>query len=157
MANRGLRRPLAYSVDAASTSAANHQAKTESPMSPQDTPRLPPTLDRFALERRRFLIEGATGAGALGILASLGLSRYAIAQSAATAPSGSAHPGMPALPPEPKVSQAAPLHDLQGKVAYITAASDGIGLGIARVASAAGIYPREIEHRKARRKSYRSV
>jgi NAD(P)-dependent dehydrogenase (short-subunit alcohol dehydrogenase family) len=108
-------------------------------MSPKDTPRLPPTPDRFALERRRFLIEGATGAGALGILASLGLSRYAIAQSAATAPSGSAHPGMPALPPEPKVSQAAPLHDLQGKVAYITAASDGIGLGIARAASAAGM------------------
>jgi NAD(P)-dependent dehydrogenase (short-subunit alcohol dehydrogenase family) len=46
---------------------------------------------------------------------------------------------MPPLPPEPKVSQPAPLHDLKGKVAYITASSDGIGLGIARAASNAGM------------------
>ncbi len=43
------------------------------------------------------------------------------------------------LPPEPKVSQPAPLKNLQGKVAYISAASDGIGLGIARAASNAGM------------------
>jgi NAD(P)-dependent dehydrogenase (short-subunit alcohol dehydrogenase family) len=43
------------------------------------------------------------------------------------------------MPPEPKVSQPAPLHALKGKVAYITAASDGIGLGIARAASIAGM------------------
>ena len=43
------------------------------------------------------------------------------------------------MAPEPKVSQPAPLHDLEGKVAYITASSDGIGLGIARAASNAGM------------------
>ena len=88
------------------------------------------------MERRRFLTEGA---GAMGILASLGLSRYVVAQAPSTTTSGAAHPGMPPPPPEPKVSQPAPLHDLRGKVAYITAASDGIGLGIARAASNAGM------------------
>ena len=111
-------------------------------MSKKDTSPQSAPLDRFALERRRFLTEGAIcGAGALGILASLGLSRYAVAQSTVP-PAGSAaaaHPGMPPLPPEPKVSQAAPLHDLKGKVAYVTASSDGIGLGIARAASNAGM------------------
>ena len=48
-------------------------------------------------------------------------------------------PARPAPPPEPAVSQAAPLHDLKGKVAYITASSDGIGLGIARAAANAGM------------------
>jgi NAD(P)-dependent dehydrogenase (short-subunit alcohol dehydrogenase family) len=37
------------------------------------------------------------------------------------------------------VSQPPPLKDLKGKVAYITASSDGIGLGIARAASNAGM------------------
>ena len=106
-------------------------------MSNKDTPQLPPDLDRFALERRRFLSEGAVyGVGAASILASLGLSRYAVAQTAAAPAGGGAgpamRPGMPPMPPEPKVSQPAPLHDLKGKVAYITASSDGIGLGIAR-------------------------
>jgi NAD(P)-dependent dehydrogenase (short-subunit alcohol dehydrogenase family) len=113
-------------------------------MSKKDTPQLPADLDRFALERRRFLSEGAVyGVGAASILASLGLSRYAVAQTAA-APAGGGgapamRPGMPPMPPEPKVSQAAPLHDLKGKVAYVTASSDGIGLGIARAASNAGM------------------
>src|ERR1700722_7351505 len=113
-------------------------------MSNKDTPQFPPDLDRFALERRRFLSEGAVyGVGAASILASLGLSRYAVAQTAAAPPGGGAgaamRPGMPPMPPERKVSQAAPLHDLKGKVAYVTASSDGIGLGIARAASAAGM------------------
>src|SRR3984957_3130551 len=113
-------------------------------MSNKDTPQFPPDLDRFALERRRFLSEGAVyGVGAASILASLGLSRYAVAQTAAAPPGGGAgaamRPGMPPLPPEPKVSQPAPLHDLKGKVAYVTASSDGIGLGIARAASNAGM------------------
>jgi NAD(P)-dependent dehydrogenase (short-subunit alcohol dehydrogenase family) len=109
----------------------------------KDTPQLPPGLDDFALQRRRFLCEGALyGAGAVSILAELGLSRYAVAQNpsppgAGTGPAG--RPGMPPLPPEPAVSQPAPLHDLKGKVAYITASSDGIGLGIARAASNAGM------------------
>ena len=50
-----------------------------------------------------------------------------------------APPARPPSPPEPAVSQPAPLHDLKGKVAYITAASDGIGLGIARAAANAGM------------------
>lgn len=122
-------------------------------MSDQDKSREPLDLDRFAAERRRFLAEGAAYGLGGGILAGLGLSRYAAAQSpppAAAGPGGG--PGGPAggargagrpsftpMPPEPAVSQPAPLHDLKGKVAYITAASDGIGLGIARAASNAGM------------------
>jgi len=109
----------------------------DSPKRPRD---LPPVLDRFAAERRRFLAEGTVyGAGA-GILAGLGLSRYVRAQGAP--PPGGSAPGAlvrPPPPPEPAFAQRAPLHDLKGKVAYITASSDGIGLGIARAASAAGM------------------
>jgi NAD(P)-dependent dehydrogenase (short-subunit alcohol dehydrogenase family) len=43
------------------------------------------------------------------------------------------------LPPEPAMAQSAPLKNLEGKVAYVSAASDGIGLGIARAASNAGM------------------
>lgn len=57
-----------------------------------------------------------------------------IAQAAPPAP-----PARPAPPQEPTVSQPAPLRDLKGKVAYITAGSDGIGLGIARAAAIAGM------------------
>jgi NAD(P)-dependent dehydrogenase (short-subunit alcohol dehydrogenase family) len=101
-----------------------------------------PELDRFALERRRFLAEGAVYGTGFGILAELGLSRYAKAQ--APSPGNSAAsppppPGIAPMPPEPAVAQPAPLHDLKGKVAYITASSDGIGLGIARAASNAGM------------------
>jgi NAD(P)-dependent dehydrogenase (short-subunit alcohol dehydrogenase family) len=97
----------------------------------------PPTTDRFAAERRRFLQESAAGAGAVSLLAAFGVSQYAVAQNA---PAGAAAPGArPAPPPEPTVSQPAPLKDLKGKVAYITASSDGIGLGIARAAANAGM------------------
>ena len=99
--------------------------------------------DRFAAERRRFLQESATGAGAVSLLAAMGLSQYAVAQNAAPAgapPGAAATPGArPAPPPEPTVSQPAPLKVLKGKVAYITASSDGIGLGIARAAANAGM------------------
>ncbi len=109
-------------------------------MSQQD-PAPSPHTDRFALERRRFLAEGALYGG--GILASLGLARYAAAQNAApVGPAGGAPPARPGLtpmPPEPAHAQPAPLRDLKGKVAYVTAASDGIGLGIARAASNAGM------------------
>jgi NAD(P)-dependent dehydrogenase (short-subunit alcohol dehydrogenase family) len=93
---------------------------------------------RFALERRRFLQDSATGAGAVSLLAAMGLGQYAVAQNAQPAgpPAGGARP---APPPEPKVSQPAPLKVLEGKVAYITASSDGIGLGIARAAANAGM------------------
>ncbi|HEY8506996.1 MAG TPA: SDR family oxidoreductase [Steroidobacteraceae bacterium] len=97
----------------------------------------PHDFQRFALERRRFLAEGAMFGGA-GILAQLGLSRYAAAQNQAPSSAGT-RPARPPRPPEPAESQPAPLRDLKGKVAYITAASDGIGLGIARAASLAGM------------------
>ena len=97
------------------------------------------------LDRRRFLGNGmALGLGAGTLLADLGLSRPAEAQNATPAPAGGPPaggppPGRPPLPPEPKVSQPPPLKNLKGKVAYITASSDGIGLGIARAASNAGM------------------
>src|SRR6185295_6619673 len=106
-------------------------------MSKKDGLRSPPPTDRFALERRRFLQDSAQGAGALSLLAAFGVSQYAVAQNAP--PAGAAPGARPPLPPEPKVSQAAPLKNLKGKVAYITASSDGIGLGIARAASNAGM------------------
>ena len=109
-------------------------------MSQKDIPQSPLPPDRFALERRRFLADGARYGS---ILAGLGLSRYAVAQTAGAPPAGpgapAARPGLTPMPPEPPVSQPAPLHDLKGKVAYITASSDGIGLGIARAASNAGM------------------
>jgi NADP-dependent 3-hydroxy acid dehydrogenase YdfG len=102
-----------------------------------------PSTDRFALERRRFLQDSAVGAGAASLLAAFGVSQYAVAQNApAGAPSAAGGPppgARPALPPEPTVSQPAPLKVLKGKVAYITASSDGIGLGIARAAANAGM------------------
>jgi NADP-dependent 3-hydroxy acid dehydrogenase YdfG len=121
------------------------------------------------LDRRQFLgtTGMAFGLGSGGLLASLGLSGCAtkpgpatgtasakgtpssatasaappaqVTSAAASPAAGSAPPGRPPLPPEPKVSQAPPLKDLKGKVAYISAASDGIGLGIARAASNAGM------------------
>jgi NAD(P)-dependent dehydrogenase (short-subunit alcohol dehydrogenase family) len=83
-----------------------------------------------AVDRRQF-IGAALGTG--GLLASMGLAHYARAQNAA------APAVRPPPPPEPAVSQPAPLRDLKGKVAYVTAGSDGIGLGIARAASNAGM------------------
>jgi len=95
-------------------------------------------------DRRRFLSTSvALGAGAGSLLAGLGLRREALAQSvaSASAPAAPASPAQarPNFPPEPKVSQPPPLKDLRGKVAYVSAASDGIGLGIARAASNAGM------------------
>jgi NADP-dependent 3-hydroxy acid dehydrogenase YdfG len=88
------------------------------------------------LDRRQFLGTGLVGAGS--VLAGLGLSHYAAAQNT-PAITPAAPPGRPAFPPEPSVAQPPPLKDLKGKVAYITAGSDGIGLGIARAASNAGM------------------
>ena len=59
------------------------------------------------------------------MLSSLGASQPASAQSS--------------RPPQPTVSQPPPLKDVAGKTAYVTAASDGIGLGIARALSNAGM------------------
>jgi NADP-dependent 3-hydroxy acid dehydrogenase YdfG len=87
--------------------------------------------------RRQFLGTAALGTG--GLLAGLGLSQYTLAQNQAPASAPTPAPARPPAPPEPTVSQPPPLKDLKGKVAYITAASDGIGLGIARAASNAGM------------------
>ena len=93
-----------------------------------------------ALDRRQFLGTGmAIGAAAASLVAGLGASGRATAQNAAPPPPAGPGPGRPPLPPEPTVSQPPPLKDLKGKVAYITASSDGIGLGIARAASNAGM------------------
>jgi NADP-dependent 3-hydroxy acid dehydrogenase YdfG len=117
-------------------------------MSKKDSISSPPTYAdarRFAAERRRFLQDSAVGAGAASLLAAFGVSQYAVAQNAppASAPAAAAGgppPGArPPPPPEPTVSQPAPLKVLKGKVAYITASSDGIGLGIARAAANAGM------------------
>jgi NAD(P)-dependent dehydrogenase (short-subunit alcohol dehydrogenase family) len=100
-------------------------------------PATEPTADRFALERRRFLKDSAAAGAGASLLAAFGVSQYAVAQNA---PPAGATPGTrPAPPPEPKVAQPAPLKNLKGKVAYITASSDGIGLGIARAAANAGM------------------
>src|SRR6478752_2555825 len=80
------------------------------------------------VDRRQFL----GGTAALGA-AFAGLSRTVVAQNAPAAGAP------PARPPEPTVSQPAPLKDLKGKTAYVTASSDGIGLGIARACSNAGM------------------
>jgi NAD(P)-dependent dehydrogenase (short-subunit alcohol dehydrogenase family) len=92
-----------------------------------------------ALDRRRFLGTSMAALGAGTLLTDLGVTRYAEAQNATPAPASGPPPGLPPRPPEPKVSQPPPLKDLKGKVAYITASSDGIGLGIARAASNAGM------------------
>jgi NAD(P)-dependent dehydrogenase (short-subunit alcohol dehydrogenase family) len=89
-----------------------------------------------ATDRRKFLGALAAGAGAATLLVGLGAGTQATAQQAG----GPAGPGgRPPPPPEPKLSQPPPLSDLTGKTIYITASSDGIGLGIARAASNAGM------------------
>jgi NAD(P)-dependent dehydrogenase (short-subunit alcohol dehydrogenase family) len=86
-------------------------------------------------DRRKFL--GTLAAGA-GLLAALGASSAAIAQQAGGPPPAFGGP-RPPPPPEPAVSQPPPMRDVKGKTAYITASSDGIGLGIARAFSHAGM------------------
>ncbi len=73
-------------------------------------------LDAFQPGRRRFLGGMALAATATGFTGTL-VSPVALAQSAST--------------PAPRL---APLRDVAGKVAYVTGASSGIGLGIARAA-----------------------
>jgi len=95
-------------------------------------------IDPAMSERRRFLGSLAAGAGAATLLAGLGASAPAAAQQAGDQPLPP--PGArPPPPPEPKLSQPAPLADVKGKTVYITASSDGIGLGIARACSNAGM------------------
>jgi len=76
------------------------------------------------VDRRRFLESVSLGLGAAAAISSVGVNSPAFAQSAAPAATSS----QPPL-----------LKDVAGKTAYITAASDGIGLGIARAFSNAGM------------------
>ena len=97
-----------------------------------------PEIATPATDRRKFLGALAAGAGAATLLAGLGATTDASAQQA----TGALPPGpgaRPPPPPEPKLSQPPPLSDVSGKTIYITASSDGIGLGIARAASNAGM------------------
>jgi len=90
------------------------------------------------MNNRREFLGTSLGIGTGTLLAGLGLSHYAAAQSSAPA-AAAADAARSPWGPQPTVSQPPPLKDLKGKVAYITAASDGIGLGIARAASNAGM------------------
>jgi NAD(P)-dependent dehydrogenase (short-subunit alcohol dehydrogenase family) len=97
-----------------------------------------PVIAAPATDRRKFLGALAAGASAATLLAGLGATTDASAQQAAGAPPPG--PGARQPPaPEPKLSQPPPLSDVSGKTIYITASSDGIGLGIARAASNAGM------------------
>ena len=102
-------------------------------------PAQPAVNEPVASDRRQFLGTLAAGAGAVTLL---GLAGNAQAQQATKTaqPATPPPPGFrPAMPPEPAVSQPPPLADLKGKTVYITASSDGIGLGIARACSNAGM------------------
>lgn len=83
----------------------------------------PPELNPPVPARRRFLGSMALGASAAAMLSGLATGR-AVAQSDSASMTGSQPP---------------PIKDVKGKTAYITAASDGIGLGIARAFSNAGM------------------
>jgi NAD(P)-dependent dehydrogenase (short-subunit alcohol dehydrogenase family) len=85
--------------------------------------------------RRQFLEGMALSAGALAFLAG----SSAQAQSSPAAASAPQPRRGPSMPPPPTVAQPPPLKDVAGKTAYITASSDGIGLGIARACSNAGM------------------
>ena len=85
--------------------------------------------------RRRFLEGMALSAGALAFLSG---SDPRLARAQATGQTAPPRRG-PSMPPPPKVPQPPPLKDVAGKTAYVTASSDGIGLGIARACSNAGM------------------
>ncbi len=80
-------------------------------------------MDKPQVNRRQILGGLAVAAGTTGLL---GAGRAAAAATAA-----------PAVP-DMGSAQAPPITDVKGKVAYITGASSGIGLGIARVLHEAG-------------------
>jgi NADP-dependent 3-hydroxy acid dehydrogenase YdfG len=86
---------------------------------------MPAETAPVAADRRRFLEGMALSAGAFAGLSGIGATRSARAQFVA--------------PPAPTTPQPPPLKEVAGKTAYITAASDGIGLGIARACSNAGM------------------
>jgi NAD(P)-dependent dehydrogenase (short-subunit alcohol dehydrogenase family) len=78
-------------------------------------------MDEQTLNRRQILGGMAIAAGTVGLIDALGTRSAAAADSSGYGP-----------------SQAPTITDVKGKVAYITGASSGIGLGIARVLHEAG-------------------
>jgi NAD(P)-dependent dehydrogenase (short-subunit alcohol dehydrogenase family) len=82
-------------------------------------------------------------AATAGMATALMGARQTLAQQTPPAQGGGGPGGpggqRPPPPPEPTVAQPAPLKDVKGKTAYITAGSDGIGLGIARAFANAGM------------------
>lgn len=80
-------------------------------------------MSQTPIDRRRFL-EAALAAGAAG---------------AALAPLTGAAAAEPGRVPDPDAGPPPPLADVAGKVAFITGGSSGIGLGMARAFSAAGM------------------
>lgn len=109
-------------------------------MSRKQRPAQPADSDQPVGDRRQFLGTLAAGAGAATLLAGIGASPVASAQQTGHQPFPH-HPGFrfPPHPPEPKFSQPPPLKDVVGKTIYISASSHGIGLGIARACSHAGM------------------
>lgn len=85
-----------------------------------------------AVDRRRFLIGAAAGAGAIGIAATG-------ARVAAAAQPNAAPPAREPLPPPPAGGQPPQLVDVKGKTAYVTGGNTGIGLGISRALANAGM------------------
>jgi NAD(P)-dependent dehydrogenase (short-subunit alcohol dehydrogenase family) len=112
--------------------------RTRGHMTTKQPSATPTEVDGAVSDRRKFLGTLAAGAGAATLLAGFGASPAASAQQAPGGPPPSSG-ARPPPPPEPKVSQPPPLSDLKGKTVYVTAASDGIGLGIARACSNAGM------------------
>lgn len=106
-------------------------------MGEKQPPAEPVTTDPVVSDRRKFLGTIAAGAGAASVLASIGSGPATAAQSAGDPPRHAG--GMPPRPPEPKYSQPPPLRDVKGKTIYISAASGGIGLGIAQACANAGM------------------
>ncbi|MFO7277487.1 MAG: SDR family NAD(P)-dependent oxidoreductase [Pseudomonadota bacterium] len=93
------------------------------------------------LERREFLGRVTLGAGGAATATLLGAAapRLAQAQNQSQGQNQGPAPRSPSAIAPPAVETPRPMADVRGKVAFITGGSSGIGLGIARVLSKAGM------------------